>query len=116
MESEGTPLIEDDVLNRIQYFLDYKHWSIYKLAQESGLPYSSLNNIFNRKTCPTLPTLERICAGFHISLEDFFSFDKNPLKSEALTDREQRILNLYQTLSSRDKELLEVYLNCLCKK
>ncbi len=109
-------MIEDDVLNRIQYFLEYKHWSIYKLAKESGLSYSSLNNIFSRKTCPTVPTLEKICKGFHISLSDFFLYEKNPLKSEDLTDKEQNIINAYQTLSSKDKELLEAYLRGLCKK
>lgn len=109
-------MIEVDVLNRIQYFLRYKHWSIYKLAKESGLSYSSLNNIFNRKTCPTLPTLEKICKGFHISLSEFFAYEENPLRSDTLTDTEQDIINAYQSLSLKDQELLETYLNGLCKR
>lgn len=109
-------MIEVDVLNRIQYFLRYKHWSIYKLAKESGLSYSSLNNIFNRKTCPTLPTLEKICKGFHISLSEFFAYEDNPLRSDTLTDTEQDIINAYQSLSLKDQELLKTYLNGLCKR
>lgn len=109
-------MIETDVLNRIQYFLRYKHWSVYKLAKESGLPYSSLNNIFNRKTCPTLPTLEKICKGLNISLSEFFAYHKNPLQSDTLTDTEQDIINSYQSLSLKDKELLETYLKGLCKR
>ncbi|MBD5134445.1 MAG: helix-turn-helix transcriptional regulator [Lachnospiraceae bacterium] len=109
-------MIEDDILNRINYFLDFKHWSVYKLAKESGLPYSSLNNIFIRKTCPTLPTLKKICDGLNISLTEFFSFQKNPIKSQALSDTEEDIINSYRSLSSKDKELLETYLRGLCKR
>lgn len=111
-----TLLIETDVLNRIQYFLRYKHWSIYKLAKESGLSYSSLNNIFNRKTCPTLPTLEKICKGLHISLSEFFEYEENPLRTDTLTDEEQDLLNTYHSLSQKDKELLGAYLTGLCRR
>lgn len=107
---------EDNVLNRITYFLEYKHWTLYKLAKESGLPYSSLSNIFNRKTCPTIPTLEKICIGLGISMSEFFEYEENPLKSDELTDTEQDIVNSYRSLSAKDKELLIAYLYGLCKK
>lgn len=109
-------MAEHDVLDRIQYLLDFNHWSLYKLAKESGLPYSSLNNIFNRKTLPTIPTLEKICAGFGISMSDFFDYHQNPLKTPTLADGEQDIINAYRTLSHKDKELLSAYLRGLCKK
>lgn len=106
----------NDVLDRIQYFLDFKHWSLYKLAKESDLPYSSLSNIFNRRTLPTIPTLEKICIGFGISMSEFFEYKKNPVKSDNLTDSEQDIVYMYRTLSARNQELLMAYLNGLCKK
>lgn len=109
-------LIEEDVLNRIDFFLKYKHWTLYKLAKVSGLPYSSLNNIFNRRTCPTIPTLEKICKGFDITLSHFFDYETNPLKSEDLTDTEQEILYSYNSLSRRDQDRLEAYLMGLCRK
>lgn len=107
---------EHDVLDRIQYFLHLKHWSLYKLAKEADLPYSSLNNIFNRKTLPTIPTLEKICNGLGVSMSDFFAYKVNPLKSNTLTDNEQDLINSYRTLSTRDKELLSAYLKGLCKR
>ena len=107
---------EHEVLERIQYFLNFKHWSVYKLAKESGLPYSSLNNIFVRKTCPTVLTLEKICHGLGISLSEFFSYKTNPLKSDTLTEREQDIVNAYRSLSEKDKELFAAYLDGLCKR
>ena len=109
-------LIEDDVIKRIQELLEFKHWTLYKLAKESDLPYSSLNNLFHRKNCPTIATLERICIGFGISLPDFFEFAEIPLQSAELTTDKQELLNAYDSLSSKDKELLLAYLRGLCKK
>lgn len=109
-------LIEDDVIKRIQDLLEFKHWTLYKLAKESGLPYSSLNNLFHRKNCPTIATLERICAGFGIGLPEFFNFTENPLRNHDISPEKQDILNSYDSLSAKDKELLVAYLRGLCKK
>ena len=109
-------MIEDDILQRIRFLLEFRHWSLYKLAKQSEIPYSSLNNLFNRNNCPTVATLEKICKGFQISLSEFFDFHKNPLRNQELSLEQQEILNYYNTLSLRDKELLRVYLRGLCKK
>ena len=106
---------EFDIFNRIQFLLEFKHWTLYKLAKESGIPYSSLNNIFNRKTCPTIITLEKICNGFQISLSEFFDFENNPLRSEVLSTDQQELINMYDSLSLKDKELLHAYLKGLSK-
>ena len=107
---------ENEVLGRLREFLKMNHWSIYQLAKTSGVPYSSLNNCFLRNTCPTIPTLEKLCAGLNISLSDFFDFKKNPLRDESLTEDEQNLLNEYRNLSIRDRELLGAYLDGLRKK
>lgn len=109
-------LIEDDVINRIQELLDFNHWTLYKLAKKSDLPYSSLNNLFHRKNCPTIATLERICSGFGISLSEFFNFTENPLRNHEISPDKQELLNSYDSLSTKDKELLSAYLRGLCKK
>lgn len=109
-------MIENDVINRIHELLSFNHWSLYKLAKKSGIPYSSINNIFLRNTCPTIPTLEKICCGFGISLSEFFDYSQNPLRNSELTKEEQDILNTYQSLSIKDKGLITAYLNGLSKK
>lgn len=109
-------MIEDDVLKRINELLEFNHWSLYKLAKKSDLPYSSLNNLIHRKNCPTIATLERICTGFGISLPEFFNFTENPLRNNDISTEKQDILNSYDSLSSKDKELLIAYLRGLCKK
>ena len=74
------------ILMRIEQFLDKRNWTIYRLAKESDLPYSSLNNIFVRNTVPGFVTLEKICGGLNISLKQFFDdliYD-NEFKRETL--------------------------------
>lgn len=109
-------LLENKVIDRIKYLLTFKHWSPYKLAKESGIPYSSLNNMLNRKTCPSIPTLEKICKGLAISPSEFFDFEENPLRISEITETHQDIINAYESLSANDKKLLLAYLRGLCKK
>lgn len=109
-------MVENEVLGRIRELLELNHWSIYKLAKESGVPYSSLNNCFLRNTCPTIPTLEKLCTGLNIRLSDFFDYKKNPLRDTSLSEDEQNLLGVYRKLSIRDKELLNAYLDGLGKR
>lgn len=109
-------MIESDVVERIEQLLKFKHWSPYKLAKNSGIPYSSLNNLLNRRTCPSIPTLQKICNGFQISLSEFFEFTENPLRDDQLTETHQDIINAYESLSVKGKELLLAYLRGLCRK
>lgn len=109
-------MIESDVVERIEQLLKFKHWTPYRLAKNSEIPYSSLNNLLNRRTCPSIPTLEKICRGFNIGLSEFFEFKENPLRDEQLTETHQDILNAYESLSVKDKGLLLAYLRGLCKK
>ena len=48
---------ENWILVKLRKYLTDYGWSIYKLAKESDIPYSSLNNIFVRNTMPTVSTL-----------------------------------------------------------
>lgn len=109
-------MIEDQVIERINFLLEFNHWSVYKLAKESSIPYSNLNNIFNRNTCPTIPTLQKICNGFNISLSEFFEFEKNPLRIDTISSDEQNIINTYRVLAANDKKFLNAYLKALSKQ
>ena len=109
-------MIEEDVIDRIQYLLDFNHWTAYKLAKEANMSYSNLNNIMNRHSCPSIATLEKICNGFHISLSEFFSFAENPLRHSEITEIHQDIFNSYESLSAKNKDLLLAYLRGLCQK
>ena len=62
-----------DVYQRLRQLMKERNWSVYKLAQNCGLSQSTLANIFKRNTVPSIPTLERICKGFGITLSQFFA-------------------------------------------
>ena len=115
-ERRNINLIEDKVIERINELMEYNHWTAYRLAKESNIAYSSLNNLLKKQNCPTVPTLEKICMGFNISVADFFSYETNPLRNPKLSDEEQDIINNYRTLNAREKEVLKVCLQGLCKK
>lgn len=83
-----------DVLKRINQLRLEKGWSVYRLSVESGLPQSTLTNMFNRETLPSITTLECICHAFGISMSEFF-VDSTVLD---VID-EQEILTLYRALS-----------------
>ena len=61
-----------DTLTRLKQLMKQKKMSTYKLAQESGLPLSTITSLFRKGNCPTIPTLEGLCAGLGISLSEFF--------------------------------------------
>ncbi len=115
------------MINKIRENCDRRHWSLYKLAKEAGLPYSSLNNIFSRGTCPSIPTLAQICSGFGISLSDFFDSiayesdqeNEHPRSVDyriQLSADEGDVVYMYRTLSKSDKKLLVAYCKGLCKR
>lgn len=62
-----------NINDRLNYILKKHGWTRYRLAKESGLPESTITNIFHRGTVPTFNTLESICKTLNISLADFFA-------------------------------------------
>ena len=61
-----------DILKRIKELMKERGWSEYRLRIESGLPQSTLNNMFARETTPSIYTLEPICKAFGMTLSQFF--------------------------------------------
>lgn len=105
------------ILLKMRALMNQRGWSIYRLAKESGIPYSSLNSLFQKNNQPTLPTIEKICDGFHISLAEFFA-DCPPYRAEsyAFSDDEIEMIDLYRSLKNSDKRLILSYLRGFCKK
>ncbi len=62
-----------DVHEKLNRLLAGKGWSAYRLAKESGLSEATIANVLRRNANPSIPTLEAICAGFGITLSQFFA-------------------------------------------
>lgn len=99
-----------EILNRINELRNKRGWSIYKLAEESGITQSTLANMFSRQTLPSLTTLKQLCDAFGITLSQFFEND-----SKEFSDDELLLISNYRKISSNEKEiinkLLETILN-----
>jgi len=62
-----------DALRKINRMRLERGWSVYRLSVESDLPQSTLINMCNRETQPSIATLEALCKGFGITLAEFFA-------------------------------------------
>lgn len=109
MKTRSHLMENNKTLARIQELCQQRGWSLYKLAKESDIPYSSLNNIFQRNTQPTIPTLEKICTGFQISLHDFF-LESETSTTPILSEEENELIRTYRTLSKGNKKILKKFI------
>lgn len=101
-------------LKKIMNLLEERQWTIYRLAKESGIPYSSLNSLFQKNNQPTISTLEKICSGFHITMFEFFS--DNPPYRESLEEysrEELDIITSYRNLNRTNKKIFTGILQVL---
>jgi transcriptional regulator with XRE-family HTH domain len=92
-----------DILDRIKQLRDERGWSNYKLAKEANISEGSLNNLFRLNNQPTIPTLEALCAGFGISLSQFFAAGEEAI---ALNEEQRQMLDIWATLNKEQKTAL----------
>ena len=82
-----------DVLRKINKMRLDREWSVYKLSVESGISQSTLTNMFNRETLPSITTLECICNAFGITMSDFF-------KENSELNQDDEFVTLYNALDA----------------
>lgn len=100
-------------ITRAKQLLEDRGWSYYKLAQKANMPLPTLRNIFRNETQPSFVTLSQICDGFGISMAQFFAEDKEPVYLE---EDQKLILDKYDLLTPRQKELLQLILDGMTEK
>ena len=97
-----------EILERINELRNKRGWSIYKLAEESGITQSTLANMFSRGTLPSLTTLKQLCDAFGITMAQFFESDSN-----GFSDEEQLIISNYRKLENQEKEVIKKLLESI---
>ncbi len=88
---------------RIKQIMKVRGWTEYRLAKESGVPQSTISNIFNRNYQPSIASLEIICKAFGITLAQFFA-DGNFVE---LTDEQNEFFQRWAALKPEQKRLID---------
>nr|WP_300807040.1 helix-turn-helix transcriptional regulator [uncultured Acetatifactor sp.] len=91
------------VLSTIIAYREERGWTEYQLAEHSGLPQTTISSWYCKNTIPTIPSLEKICAAFDITLSQLFSHGGEPV---LLTESQQKLLKRWAGLSSEQQALI----------
>lgn len=93
----------NEVLELIKRHRIRRGWSEYCLAEQSGVPQSTISSWYRNDAFPSLPTLEKICNAFGMTLTQFFAIDGDSLP---LTKEQLLLLNQWSTLTSDQKQMI----------
>lgn len=98
---------ENEIIERIQSLCESRSWSLYRLAKESGITYSTLCTMLHKANSPSIPTLIKICNGFGISLTEFFDSENESAK---LTYSQKKHLEQWNLLTEKNQQNAEQYI------
>ena len=101
-----------DVKIRLKQLMDERGWTIYKVAKEANIPWSTVRNMFKRNTEPSITTLESICQGMGMTLPQFFDTDNQM----GLTQDQLQLIQQWSKLNDRDKRLIGELVDALNEK
>ena len=85
-----------DILATITEYREERGWSEYQLAEHSGLPQSTISSWYRKNMIPTIPSLEKICGAFGITLSQLFAEGNAPV---ALTNSQRKLLERWARLN-----------------
>ncbi len=91
-----------DTKARLKQLMNEREWTIYRLAKESGVAWTTIRNMFVRDTDPSIQTLESLCKGFGITLSQFFDSKNNP----GLSSEQSHLIQEWNKLEKKDKQLI----------
>lgn len=101
---------ENEIIDRIKFLCESRSWSLYRLAKESNITYSTLCTMLHKANAPSIPSLIKICNGFGISLSEFFDTNNDVA---LLTTEEKEYLHNWNKLSDQNKQIANKYISYL---
>lgn len=97
-----------DILQRIEDLRKARNWTEYQLAERAGMTQSTISSWYRKHIIPSIPSLEKICDAFHITLSQFFLVEDHAIN---ITEQQQRLLEASIKLNSTQLENLITFLN-----
>ena len=92
-----------DILATITTYREERGWTEYQLAEHSGLPQSTISSWYRKNMVPTIPSLEKICVAFGITLSQLFAEGDNTV---SLTESQQKLLDRWARLSEEQQAVV----------
>ena len=92
-----------DILAVITAYREERGWSEYQLSERSGLPQSTISSWYRKNMVPTVPSLEKICAAFGITLSQLFAEGDAPV---TLTESQKELLKRWSRLNKEQQAVL----------
>lgn len=90
-----------DILSTITKHREDRGWSEYQLAERSGLPQSTISSWYRKNMIPTVPSLEKICTAFGITLSQLFAEGDTAV---SLTPSQKKLLDRWSRLSADQQD------------
>lgn len=100
-----------DILNKITELREERHWSEYQLAEKSGLTQSTISSWYRKGILPSIPSLEKICDAFGLSLSQFFIEEE--FQAIVPSNQQARLLAYAAKLAPEQYEALLNFLQTL---
>lgn len=85
-----------DILRLITQYREERGWTEYELSARSGLPQSTISSWYRKNVVPKVPSLEKICDAFGISLSQLFAEGQDLV---SLTESQKALLERWARLS-----------------
>ena len=92
-----------DILATITTYREERGWTEYQLAEKSGLPQSTISSWYRKNMIPTIPSLEKICSAFGITLSQLFSEANDTV---SLTESQKKLLERWSRLTQEQQEVI----------
>lgn len=92
-----------DILEVISEYRMARGWTEYQLAENSGLPQSTISSWYRKNMIPTVPSLEKICTAFGISLSQLFAEGDEPV---SLNESQRKLLEVWSRLSEEQQTVV----------
>lgn len=101
---------ENEIIDRIKSLCQARTWTLYRLAKESGITYSTLCTMLHKANAPSIPTLMKICSGLGITMSEFFDEEHDAVM---LTEEEKEHLRRWAMLSPENQATARKYMDYL---
>lgn len=92
-----------DILTAITTYREERGWTEYQLAERSGLPQSTISSWYRKNMVPTIPSLEKICAAFGITLSQLFAEGDTVV---SLTASQKKLLERWSRLDEDQQAVI----------